>query len=248
MATTVQARIWPDQVRLPGQLGAPAGPLDLRVPYAVHHAARADLERFGRAVRRTPAADVEVWRALAERWRVLVMAVRHEVASEAAALWPLVRERGGAVDRVAVNELRHEQEAARKDLERCRFALDALVHRGSDPVDRGAGADRAQTQVAALQDRAAQRVRRCLSLKERALFVAVQRVLEPAEWRAAEQAHFRVGMAPEAVDHVLWLTDGLPGPLRRDLFRRLGHVEELMWTLGRPPYRRREAVAFRYLE
>ena len=239
MATTVQARIWPDQVRLPGQLGAPAGPLDLRIPYAVHHAARADLERFGGAVRRTPAAEVEVWRALAARWRVLVMAVRHEVAAEAAALWPFVRERGGAVDRLAVNELRHEQEAARKDLERCRFALDALAHRGADP---------AETQVAALQDRAAERVRRCLGLKERTLFVAVQRVLEPDEWRAAEQAHFRIGIAPEAVDHVLWVTDGLPGPLRRDLFRRLGHVAELMWTLGRPPYRRREAVAFRYLE
>lgn len=239
MATTVQARIWPEQVRLPGQLGAPAGPLDLRVPYAVHHAARADLERFGRAVRRTPGPEVEVWRALAERWRVLVMAVRHEVTAEAAALWPFVLERGRAIDRVAVNELRHEQEAARKDLERCRFALDGLAHRGAGP---------AQAEVAALQDRAAERIRRCFSLKERAAFVAVQRVLDPDEWRAAEQAHFRVGMAPGAVDHVLWLTDGLPGPLRRDLFRRLGHVEELMWTLGRPPYRRREAVAFRYLE
>ncbi|EWT06536.1 hypothetical protein N864_20575 [Intrasporangium chromatireducens Q5-1] len=247
MATTVQARIWPDQVRLPGQLGAPAGPLDLRVPYAVHHAARADLERFGGAVRRTPAAEVAVWRALAERWRVLVMAVRHEVAAEAAALWPLVRERGAAVDRVAVHELRHEQEAAHKDLERCRFALDALAQRGADPVDHR-GADPAQTQVVTLQERAAERVRRCLSLKERVLFVAVQRVLEPAEWRAAERAHFRVGVAPEAVDHVLWLTDGLPGPLRRDVFRRLGHMEQLMWTLGRAPYRRRDAVAFRYLE
>ena len=86
MATTVQARIWPDQVRLPGQLGAPAGPLDLRVPYAVHHAARADLERFGRAVRRTPAAGFEVWRALAERWGGLVMAVHPEVAAGAAVL------------------------------------------------------------------------------------------------------------------------------------------------------------------
>lgn len=237
MAST-RATIWPEQVKLPGQVGAPAGPLDLTLPYAVHHAMRADLDRFGTAVRTTPCEDEPVWQALAARWRLLLMAVRHEVSAEAAGLWSLVLERGEPVDRVAVHRLRHEQADALRALERCRFSFDGLAQH-ADPATRA--------QAAELHERSAQRVRGCLRLKERMVFEVVQRVLDPDEWRAVEQTHFRIGMVPDAVDFVIWLTDGLPGPLRRDLFRRLGHVEEVMWTLGRPPFRRREEIAFRYV-
>ena len=46
-----------DQIHLPGQAAAPAGPVDMTAMFVMHWAFRRDLDRFAAAVIRTPVED-----------------------------------------------------------------------------------------------------------------------------------------------------------------------------------------------
>src|SRR3954468_13860338 len=59
---------WPTQLRFPGQVAAPAGPVDMSIMYVLHYGLRRDLRRFAETVPHTPVADTDAWRRLAARW------------------------------------------------------------------------------------------------------------------------------------------------------------------------------------
>ena len=90
MTTNTTATTLP-HLLLPGQAGAPDGPIDMTVMYVMHHGFRRDLHDLVRAVPATPIADRIVWTALGRRWQRLVAVLHHHQRVEDRLMWPRVR-------------------------------------------------------------------------------------------------------------------------------------------------------------
>ena len=90
------------QYLLPRQVAAPAGPVDTRMMYVMHHAFRRDLAMFEAAARVTPYDDRDAWDALAERWDVFSAQLHHHHSGEDAGLWPLLEQHADDEERAVL--------------------------------------------------------------------------------------------------------------------------------------------------
>ncbi|WP_324273670.1 hemerythrin domain-containing protein [Blastococcus brunescens] len=121
------------QLTLPGQAAAPDGPVDLTPMFLMHHAFRRDLTAFAGAVRGTPVADRETWRALDLRWRRFAEVLHHHHSGEDHYIWPeLIRavDRGGSPeDRATLEAMEAEHADIDPMLEACARGFATLAQR-----------------------------------------------------------------------------------------------------------------------
>lgn len=237
MTTTISAT---NQVVLPGQAAAPAGPVDMVAMFVMHHAFRRDLAAFGRAVAATPVADRATWTALAARWARFFDILHKHHSGEDAGLWPLLLERadaaGDAAGRATLEAMEAEHSHIDPLLESCGAGFDRLAAR-ADADARDALEVRLAGLVGLLDQHLAHEESDALTL--------VQRYLSDAEWRHLEETHFKPKFAPKDLPFLVsWATDGVPADVRKRMM-----PAPLVWLLRGPlggGYRRAERAAFRH--
>jgi hypothetical protein len=232
----------PDQLTLPGQAAAPAGPVDLKMMYVMHHGFRRDLNRFTAAVAETPLDDRDTWAALAERWDSFFTVLHHHHSGEDAGLWPLLLERAADVERATLLAMEDEHSQIDPLLAACAEGFAALA---GDRVGVDGGDVRAAlvVRMAATRDALA----RHLAHEESEAMALVQRHLTPADWERLEEEHFRKDVAFSHLRFtVCWIVDDLPVGVRNDLFAEAGLPFKILWLASRGSFRRAERRAFRY--
>ncbi len=170
------------QLKLPGQAGAPDGPIDVGTMYVMHFGFRRDLDAFVAAAR-TPVSDRDRWRALQKRWAKFALVLKHHHTVEDQALWPLLIDRAAAAgDRAAIQTLDAiEAEHSEIDpmLEGCTGNLDRLAQAPDEDA-------RAAFEVRIVAFR--ERLNRHLAHEETDAMALVQRYLTPQDWKATEKA------------------------------------------------------------
>jgi len=237
--STIQTTAYVEQWRLPRQVAAPEGPVDVKMMYVMHHAFRRDLVMFAEAAAVTPADDRETWGALSRRWQVFSEILHHHHSGEDAGLWPWLLEVVDAGERATLEAMEAE-------------------HAEIDPILQACAAGFARLSTHADEDtRAALAVRLCaakeslgrhLRHEETQAIAIVQSVMTQEEWEGLEAEHFRRGVPlRQVLKLVPWCAHDVPGPLRRQAFAKSGKANELLWRLTRPAFERRERVAFRHV-
>lgn len=101
---------YPVQLRLPGQAGAPEGPVDPFMMYVIHHFFRRELADFAACVPHTPVDDIATWGALAERWSLFCETLHHHHTGEDEVLWPLLLDRSNPAEQVVLYAMEAEHE------------------------------------------------------------------------------------------------------------------------------------------
>lgn len=106
----------PQQLLLPGQHAAPAGPVDVAAMYVMPHAFRRDLMGFRAATANAQVGDRRRWAALHQRWELFATILHHHHTAEDNGLWPLLLERaaaaGDADARVVLDAMQAEHAAS----------------------------------------------------------------------------------------------------------------------------------------
>lgn len=227
------------QYLLPRQVAAPAGPVDTRMMYVMHHAFRRDLAMFEAAARVTPYDDRDAWDALAERWAVFSAQLHHHHAGEDAGLWPLLLEHASEQERQVLEDM--EAEHALVD------PLLAEVAAGFDEArtatDQSA-ADRLADAVAAARES----LHRHLAHEETEAMALVQKHLTTSSWDAMAKEHFAKGQSLAQLRETLpWATHELPEAELQGLLAQAGAPFRLVLRLTRGRFARREARATRHL-
>lgn len=232
----------PDQLTLPGQAAAPAGPVDLKMMYVMHHGFRRDLKRFAAAVGSTPLDDRSTWAALAARWEGFFAVLHHHHSGEDAGLWPLLLERASDAERATLVAMEDEHSQIDPLLTACAEGFAALAgdRVGVDVADVRAAL---QVRVAATRDALA----RHLAHEESEAMVIVQRHLTADDWTRLEEEHFRKDVAFSHLRFtVCWIAEDLPHGVRDGLFAEAGLPFRILWLVSRGGFRRAERRAFRY--
>lgn len=234
-----------DQIVLPGQAAAPAGPVDVTGMYVMHHAFRRDLGNFAAAVPATPIDDRVTWRALAARWTRFAEILHKHHRAEDAGLWPLLvrRARMAGDDAALVTLEAMEAEHAVIDpiLRACATGFDQL----GQTANLHAQAALKERIVEARDHLAAH-----LAHEERDAMALVQRYLTQTDWARAEKEHFGREHKPSDIPFTApWALHQLPMEhLARVRDAMAGRPLEIAWRLfWRRPFEQRERVAFRYL-
>lgn len=229
------------QMTLAGQAHTAEGPLDMSGMYLMHHAFRRDLDRFVRAVQRTPLEDGEAWGALADRWERFGSTLHHHHEVEDSTLWPPLLEQvdaaGDAAARTTLEAMQAEHRTIDPQLAACGAHLAMMVE---SPT---AGArDRLVDAMTAIRYSLA----RHLAHEETDTLPVVQRELPPEAWEHFERIAQKAYRPRELGFLVPWAADGLD---RATLDRALGSAGwffRLLLLATRGRFARREAVAFRY--
>jgi hemerythrin-like domain-containing protein len=237
MTTSTRAD-WPRQVRLPGQVAAPEGPVDLKMMYVMHHAFRRDLDAFASAVRNTPVGDRRTWQLLAERWGVFAEALHEHHSGEDSGIWPALLRLGAPDDVATLEAMEAEHGEIDPLMESCAAGFSRLAQR-ADGDARAALAVR----VAAARES----LRRHLAHEETDAIAILQRLLTEADWQALEEEHFsrKVGLR-HAARLVPWAAYGVPRETQERVFADVDAGFRMLWRLTRRGFARREARAFRY--
>ncbi|MFB9186769.1 hemerythrin domain-containing protein [Dactylosporangium sucinum] len=226
-----------DQVRLPGQAAAPAGPLDLTGMLVMHWAFRRDLDRFTAAVIRTPVEDRVSWRALARRWELFRHILHDHHAGEDAGIWPALRAKADAAGATVLDAMAAEH----NDID----PLLASVAEGLDRMAATADPDaRAALEVRVVAAR--EQLGRHLAHEERDALTLAQRHLTPAEWERITKVFFERAKSPrEIAALVAWMLHDLPESAATRLLAGAAPVRVLWRLVLRRPFARRERRVFR---
>jgi hypothetical protein len=235
-----ESATWPEQIRLPGQAAAHAGPVDMGMMYLMHHAFRRDLTAFAAAAQATPVTDREAWQALAARWELFAFVLHHHHAGEDAGLWPALLERADDEGRAVLDAMEAEHAEIDPILEACATGFTRLA---------GHADEDARCALAVRLVAARERLGDHLRHEETEAIALIQELISQEEWEAIEKEHFAKDPHLRDVFAVVpWALHEVPGPIRRDLFARTGALHRLVWRLSRNGFDRREAVAFRYVD
>lgn len=230
---------WPVQLDLPGQVAAPAGPVDMQGMFLMHHAFRRDLRCFHAAAAATPVEDTVTWRALADRWAVFAKVLHHHHSGEDAGLWPLLMSRAGEEGRATLEAMAAEHLEIDPMLEACARGMDRLAS-GGDEQDRSA-------LVGSLAS-AEESLGRHLAHEETDALALVQQHLTPADWERLEEEFFRPGLGVRDLATVVpWVAHGLDADIREQAFGNGDKGFRVLWLLTRRRFESRERRAFRYL-
>lgn len=229
---------WPRQLRLPGQVAAPDGPIDMRMMYVMHHAFRRDLDLFSAAVRSTPAAERGTWALLGERWALFAEALHEHHTIEDVGVWPAL-EQLGTEDEVATL---HAMEAEHSEIDPLLEGCAAGFRRLAQHADEDTRAALAVRVCAARES-----LRRHLAHEETEAIVIIQRLLTQEEWTRIEEENapdLRLGQAFRLVP---WAAYGVPREALERVFREPGGGGfRVIWRLTRRRFARRHARTFRF--
>jgi iron-sulfur cluster repair protein YtfE (RIC family) len=224
----------PTQVLLPGQAAAPEGPCDMTGMYVMHHAFRRDLASFATAVARTPAVEVETWRALDRRWQHFVRELHHHHTKEDDALWPLLLSRVDEQEREVLESMEAEHDRLDPLLERVTSGLAALA----GGAGTRAGLPDAVRELAAVLDAH-------LAHEETAAIPVIQAHVSAAEWQHLEETELRAKGSPRQLAFMLpWVADGLPDEVLATLLGGAPLPVRLLLRLGRRGYEKSNRTAF----
>lgn len=200
-----------EQLLLPGQAAAPAGPVDVFAMYVMHHAFRRDLDLFAAATTATPVEDRGCWIRLSRRWALFAGTLHKHHSGEDAALWPLLLERTGGGEAAGVlAAMSAEHEGIDPLLQACDADF-AVLARDADAEARRALAER----TVELRDR----LKAHLAHEERDAMALVQAHLTQEDWERLDKEHFAPMYSPREIPAVMaWVRHGLPAHAARKLF------------------------------
>jgi hypothetical protein len=234
-----QNATWPEQIRLPGQTAAHAGPVDMAMMYLMHHAFRRDLAAFAAAAGCTPVADRESWQALAQRWETFSFALHHHHTGEDTGLWPMLVDRTDAEGRAVLEAMEAEHGEIDPILEACAAGFARLAGHADDDCRRA---------LAVRLIAARERLGDHLKHEETEAIALIQELFTQEDWERLEKEHFSSGVGlRDVLALVPWVLHDVPGPIRRELFAKTGGMHKLMWRFSRKGFEQRNAVAFRYV-
>ena len=232
---------WPRQLRLPGQVAAPDGPIDMRMMYVMHHAFRRDLDLFSAAVRNTPAAERATWALLAERWGLFAEALHEHHTIEDEGVWPAL-ERLARPDEVAtLTAMEAEHGELDPLLEGCATGFRRLTQHADEDA-------RAALVVRVCAAR--ESLRRHLAHEETEAIAIIQRRLSDADWHQIEEESFKHDIPPRTLLKLVpWVAEGVPADVREVVFSAPGgRMNQALWYLTRGGFRRRQRRALAYVD
>lgn len=238
MSTT--SSTWPRQLRLPGQVAAPDGPIDMKMMYLMHHAFRRDLDLFAAAVRATPADDPETWALLAARWDLFAEALHEHHTVEDVGVWPALVSLGTAQDAATLEAMESEHSEIDPLLEGCSAGFRRLAGRADED---------ARAALAVRVTAARESLRRHLAHEETDAIAIIQRLLTAEDWARIEEEHAgtRNTALSKAARLVPWVAYGVPrSALDRIFDEPGGRGFKVIWRLTRGRFARQHARAFRY--
>jgi hemerythrin-like domain-containing protein len=237
MSTTTHT----EQMMLPGQTAAPAGPADMTLMYVMHHAFRRDLARFAEAVGATPVEDRATWKALAARWDRFFQILHHHHTVEDELIWPFLTERADTGERATLTAMEEEH-----------GEIDPLL---TSVADGFAGLAGDRTPAGAADLRAALTVRmaatrdtlgRHLEHEETGAIPILQRHTSAADWEAIE-AEIDKRKPPVSLGFIVgWCADDVPPTQLDAIFAKVGLPFRILWVLTRGRFRKGERTAFAY--
>jgi hemerythrin-like domain-containing protein len=236
MATT--SSTWPRQLRLPGQVAAPEGPVDMHLMYVMHHAFRRDLDLFVSAVRSTPANARSTWILLADRWELFAQVLHEHHTVEDVGIWPALADRGTSEDLAVLAAMEAEHVEIDPLLEGCAAGFRRLADRADED---------ARAALAVRITAARESLRRHLAHEETDAIAIIQRLLDPEDLSRIEQeAGPDLGLAT-VVRIVPWAAYGVPREALHRVFDQPGgRGFRVIWRLTRRRFARRHARTFRY--
>jgi hypothetical protein len=230
---------WPQQLFLPRQVAAPAGPVDMAMMYVAHHGFRRDLEAFCSAVRHTPIEDRPTWSALLRRWEMFSIALHHHHSGEDAWLWPVLIERAAADERALLVAMENEHAEIDPALEECSAGFRRLAAVADQDAHRALVVRTAATQAA---------LSRHLAHEETDTMALLQRVLAPEDWAEMDERFKRSFTPRQLAWAVPWIVDELPDDVRRAIFAAPGAAPlKVVHALFRRRYARLQKAAFRHV-
>jgi hemerythrin-like domain-containing protein len=231
-----------EQLMLPGQTAAPAGPADMMMMYVMHHAFRRDLDRFAEAVGATPVEDRATWTALAARWDRFFTILHHHHSLEDRYVWPFLMERADADEREVLEAMEDEHGHIDPLLTAVAEGFAGLAgDRLPDDADDLRAA--LTVRVAATRDLLA----RHLEHEETEAIAILQRHSTTEDWRRVEKE--QIGKQKIAVPLpflVGWCAEAIPARQLDEVFAAVGLPFKVLWLLTRGWFRRGERRAFRY--
>jgi hemerythrin-like domain-containing protein len=235
---------YPEQLVLPGQTAAPDGPIDMMMMYLMHHAFRRDLRRFAAAVPRTPAEDVDTWRALLDRWTWFGVILHKHHSGEDAGIWPFLLERADADERETLLAMEAEHERIDPLLDSCAELFAALAEAGG----RGGSRSELRARLAVRLAEAQELLGQHLQHEETGAIAILQRHTTPADWERIEKEHFSDKESFAFLrTAVCWIAEDVPADVLPRVFATAGQGFRVIWWASRRSWRRREARAFRHL-
>ena len=231
------------QYLLAGQVAAPAGPVDTKMMYVMHHAFRRDLALFAEAAAATPVEDRDTWRALHTRWGIFSGSLHHHHAGEDAGLWPLLLERAGAGEQETLTAMEAEHALIDPLLAACAAGMAAMA--GADGrVPDATVATRLHAGLVATRECLAQH----LAHEETEAMAMVQAHLTTEEWEEMAKEHFGKGQTLRQLAAVIpWTLDRLPADVTAALFADAPAVMKLLWRATRGRFERLDARTRRHL-
>lgn len=235
--STRSSGTWPRQLRLPGQVAAPEGPVDMLIMYVVHHAFRRDLDAFVPAVRNTPASDRRTWQRLAARWELFAQVLYEHHTTEEDLIWPELGRLAPPEDLATLEVMAAEHTEIDLLLASCGAGFRRLAQRADEDA-------RAALVVRVTAVRAS--LRRHLAHQESDAIAVIQRVLTAEDWARIEAGADCRSSLRAAVRAVPWAAYDVPRDALERVFAEVGGRSRLLWLLTRRSFARREAKAFRY--
>ena len=237
--STIQTTAYVEQWRLPRQVAAPEGPVDVKMMYVMHHAFRRDLVMFAEAAAATPADDRETWGALSRRWQVFSEILHHHHSGEDAGLWPWLTRAATADEQATLEAMEAEHAEIDPVLTACRTGFERVTT-ATDP----AAATRLAERLAAARDTLLAH----MGHEESEAMALVQRYMTQADWDHVVEENFDKNVpVKELLAAVPWIAHELPVYARDELLVEAGLPMKLLWFATRRRFARLDARATRHL-
>jgi hemerythrin HHE cation binding domain-containing protein len=229
---------WPRQLRLPGQVAAPDGPIDMRMMYVMHHAFRRDLDLFSAAVRRTPVDERRTWSLLGQRWELFAEVLHEHHTVEDVGVWPALEGLGTPEDLATLEAMEAEHGEIDPLLEACAAGFRRLAQHADED---------ARAALAVRVCAARESLRRHLAHEETEAIAIIQRLLTVEDWERIEAEAVPSPRLGKVVRIVPWAAFGVPREALDRIFDQPGGGGfRLIWRLTRRRFARRHAQAFRF--
>jgi hypothetical protein len=233
-----------DQIKLPGQTAAPAGPADMTMMYVMHHAFRRDLDRFVSAVGATPVDDRITWQALAARWDRFFTILHHHHSVEDEYIWPFLMQRADDDERAILEAMEDEHGHIDPLLAAVAEGFTALA---GDRLPAGAEDARAALRVRVVATR--DLLARHLEHEETEALVILQRHSTTADWHRIEKDEIGKKKVPVPMPFLVgWCAEEVPAKEMDEIFGIVGKPFKVLWLLTRRGFRRGERKAFKYAD